>query len=367
MTKLLDIIDFLEDWAPAELALEWDNPGLQYNGGPARIGAVLVALDLKEAVIAEAKRKKAGLIITHHPLIHKPLKRLDADDREGALLALLVKKRVNFFCMHTNADIAGGGINDELARRFGLKDTAPLRVEYEARLKKVAVFVPPKYADRVADAICRAGAGRLGDYADCTFRTPGTGTFKPLKGANPFIGSKGRLEKVEELRIEAILDARYEPAVQAALVRAHPYEEPAYDFYDLSNTGAPVGIGAVGDLPKPCSYTGLVALVKKTLGLRRMTASGPRKKKYARLAVCGGGGAEFLPQAVRSGADAYLTADVRYHDSVAADYSGITLIDGTHDATERIFVPLVAKKLRAAFTGLRVCQSGIKTEVLRSE
>ncbi|MQL53145.1 Nif3-like dinuclear metal center hexameric protein, partial [Desulfofundulus thermobenzoicus] len=241
------ICELLEGLAPLELAEPWDNPGWQLGDPGVPVERVLLSLDVDEGVCREAIEMSARLIITHHPLFFKEIKEIRLDSPRGALVAGLIKAGIGVYAAHTNLDSARWGVNDALARRLNLRDIQVLRPVREKYLKLV-VFVPLDHVDGVREALGKAGAGWIGNYSDCTFGVQGTGTFRPREGTNPYIGTRGQLEKVPEVRLETILPKRLEKQVIEAMLRAHPYEEVAYDLYPLANsfpTGR--GLGRVGN------------------------------------------------------------------------------------------------------------------------
>lgn len=351
--KCQTIIEALERLAPRHLAEEWDNVGLQLGSPSQEINGVLVALDLNENVVAAAERSGADLIVCHHPLFFKPLKKIRTDLPEGRLLARLIKADIAVYAAHTNLDIAQGGVNDILAAKLGLGKTEGLAVTGEEEMCKLTVFVPESHWQKTADAMSKAGAGQVGNYSNCTFRTSGYGRFLPLEGANPFIGNQGQIAEVEEIRLETILPERISRRVVKAMLAAHPYEEAAYDLQALKNKGSVQALGRIGCLPEMLAADEFIALVKKSLGVEKIRVAGVRKKELRKVAVCGGSGASLLAKAAFAGADAYVTGDVKYHEAQSAAEAGLLLLDAGHFATEWPIVEVLknylteeAKKLK---------------------
>jgi dinuclear metal center YbgI/SA1388 family protein len=335
MASVQDICNALDAAAPPYLAFEGDPTGLLVGDPLAEVGCVVVCLDVTAAVVVAAKAHGATLIIAHHPLIYHPLKTVRADDSHpGAVVLACARSGIAVACAHTCWDVAPGGVNDVLTRLLGLQDTRPLRITCREPLVKVVVFVPTEFQYPVLDAMAQAGAGAIGDYDRCGFWTAGTGTFRPLTGANPFLGTVGQAETVAEERLEMITLESHWPAVVAAMKAAHPYEEVAYDVYPLKNTAAEYGIGRIGILPEPQSADAFLARVKDALAFPEVRMVGPHDRRVRTVAVCGGAGANMMPDALAAGADALVTADIRHHEFVDAEARGFLLLDAGHAATE---------------------------------
>lgn len=339
------IFGIVEKLAPAGLAMEWDNCGLQVGDPEAEVTGILLALDADLDVCREAAEKNCQLIITHHPLFFKQLKQINLQSSQGELVAALIKNGIALYSAHTNLDSAGGGVNDCLAGLLGLERTSPLKAAGPEGFLKFVVFVPSGHEDRVREAVCRAGAGWIGNYSDCTFQTLGTGTFRPRERTNPFIGKQGELEKVEEIRLETIVPERLAPGVVEAVLEAHPYEEVAYDLYPLKikNTGA--GLGRIGELKHPVTLGQMAAEVKKILGLTHVRAGGDAGGTIARVALCGGSGADLWPLARAAGADVLITGDVGYHPARDMVQSGFSFIDAGHYGSEKVVLPALKEFL----------------------
>jgi len=355
------IIQAVERIAPKNLAMDWDNVGLQIGSYQDKVNKVLIALDLTEAVLAEAKEAGADFIITHHPFIFKPLQAIRTDLMPGKLIKEIILAGIGVYAAHTNLDMANGGVNDALAGCLGLKETKVLRQYGHTALEKIVVFVPKGHEDNVRQAMSAAGAGWIGNYSDCTFQTPGIGTFLPRDGADPFIGETGKLEKAEEIRLETIVPATLRKNVVKAMLKAHPYEEVAYDLYPLLNEGEAYGLGRVGILENPLELPEFCRLVKDKLKISFLRVAGELQRPVQKVAICGGAGSELLESAKFAGADVLLTADVKYHEAQAASEAGVAVIDAGHDATERVIVPVLCAYLREQLENL-----GQEVEVIAS-
>ncbi|HHY79465.1 MAG TPA: Nif3-like dinuclear metal center hexameric protein [Thermoanaerobacter sp.] len=336
------IASIMDKLAPRKFAEEWDNVGLLIGDGSKDISKVLVALDATSEVIKEAVDKKVDMIVTHHPLIFKPIKNVRADNPVGSLLIQLIKNDISLYAAHTSFDIAPNGVNDILCNVLGIYDREVLDVTYSERYKKIAVYVPQGYEEVVRNAMCSAGAGFVGNYSDATFQARGIGTYRPLEGTNPFIGETGKLEKTEEVKIESIVPQRYLEKVVTAMLNVHPYEEVAYDIYSLENVKEEYGLGRIGIISET-TLQELALQVKAKFKINNLRVVGDLNKKIRKVAVCGGSGASLIHKAVSKGADVLITADIGYHDAVEAQHLGLALIDAGHFATENIAVRFIAE------------------------
>ncbi|HUL45290.1 MAG TPA: Nif3-like dinuclear metal center hexameric protein [Bacteroidota bacterium] len=327
-----DIQHIMESWAPREIAWERDNVGIQIGSPQQEIEKIIVCLDVTEEVVREAISRNADLIISHHPLLFHPLRRISPEERTGKLVSLLVQHRIAVYSAHTNLDFASDGVSVALAQQLRLTGITVLK-KSERLDKKVIVFVPPDYRDRVLSAMAKAGAGAIGKYESCSFGSEGVGTFTPITGARPFIGTVGTLEQVHEVRLEMVVPSWRLHDVLQAMRSAHPYEEVAYDVLDLANDRSDMGEGAVGLLSEPVGMRTFLTLVKKRLRVSFLRYGRARKRRIHRVAVCGGSGSDLLQNAIRQGADAFVTADVRYHRFEEAE-GQILLVDAGHFETE---------------------------------
>ena len=353
------VLLWIEELAPGLLAEEWDNVGLQCGNLSREVTRVMTALTVTRGVVEQAAQRGAELVVAHHPVIFRPLARIDAQSPPGAVVHELVARGIACIAAHTNLDAAPGGVNDGLARRLGLRGAAPLIPSPGARVDKLVTFVPPEHADAVRDAIARAGGGEIGEYTHCTFGALGVGTFIPGDAASPFIGSRGSLSRVEEVRLEAVLPRRVRRAAVAGLRAAHPYEEVPIDIYPLEDAQDPkAGIGRIGHLPEAMSVEEFLAHVQKSLELARVRAGGARPERIERVAVVGGSGGSFVSRARALGADALVTGDVDYHDADLARSLGLLVVDAGHFGTER-HVPLDL----AAYLAARANEQGVLLEV----
>lgn len=364
-----DVLAVLDAWAPQGQKADFDRVGLQVGDPAAEVDRVLVALDLTPAVVDEAAETGAQLIVTHHPLIFKPVARATATDPVGALVWRLARAGVSYAAIHTNLDAAHGGVSFALAEQLGVQNPeilAPL----DGVMRKLVVFAPRDASDAIRAALAGAGAGEIGDYTACSFSADGTGRFRPEAGAAPAVGAVGQSEAVDEVRIEAVVPEWAVRGAVRAVAAAHPYEEPAVDVYAVENRATRQGYGAIGTLAAPEPLAAFLARVREALGAGALRYVGDEGQTVERVAVCGGSGLSFLPAALAAGADAYVTADVTYHRFFEAlDTEGrarIALVDAGHYETEAVTERLIAGRLRAAFPALAVDVTRHRTSPMRT-
>lgn len=339
----------MEQLAPKKLAENWDNVGLQIGDPQADIDKILVSLDLTQEVLQEAINQKVNMIITHHPFIFKPLKSIRMDLSSGSIMKQLIQNDINYYVAHTNLDIAPNGLNDMLAERIDLQDTQVLVPTEQEQLLKIVVFVPKGYEDDIRNVMGGKGAGWIGNYSHCTFQTSGIGTFKPLENTNPFIGQIGKVERVEESRLETIVTRKNLSKTLNAIIKVHPYEEVAYDIYPLENQGKVYGLGRIGSYVEPIKYTDFVKKIKKNLKIKHLRVAGVKKESIQKVALCSGAGAEYMHRAAMLGADAYITGDLKYHEAQQAKALGILVADAGHFGTENIVMEGLKKYLDREF------------------
>lgn len=360
------VIQILKKLAPEDLAQDWDNVGLLVGSFSKDIDKVLVTLDVTPQVVDEAVKKNVDLILSHHPVIFKPLKNLRLDNPQNRMLATLLKHDIAVYCAHTNLDVAINGVSDVLAAKIGLSQVEVLQKTAEEKLYKLVVFVPEDHTQKVRDALGDAGAGFIGNYSHCTFRTPGIGTFKPGEGTNPYIGEQAKLSEVKEDRLETIVPENILSRVLHAMVEAHPYEEVAYDLYPVVQNGVSQGLGRIGWLEQETVLAEFVQLLKQQLEISFLKIVGNLEDKVKRIAVCGGSGGSLISTAHKKGAQVFITGEISYHEAQLAKDIGLALIDAGHWATE---VPVLsylqkylAGELNAAGEKVEIILSKTKTE-----
>jgi dinuclear metal center YbgI/SA1388 family protein len=357
--KLKELSSFLDSAIPLSWQEEYDNSGLQVGVPGNEINAALLTLDVTEDVLNEAIASRCNLIISHHPLIFSPIKKLSEGSITERIVAKAVKNDIAVYSSHTNLDSVPGGVSSRMAEKLGLLNVRVL-APVKNLLLKLVVFVPENYLDKVKDAVFDAGAGVTGNYDRCSFGTPGTGSFRPGESANPFVGKKGKIHFEREVRFETILYAGLKEKVISALVTAHPYEEPAYDIYSLENDSTDGGFGCTGDLKETMetkAFLELAAEVFSSPGIRYSKYDGNRISK---VALCGGSGAFLLREAIASGADAYLTSDIKYHNFFDAE-KRILLADIGHYESEKFCVEILYNLIIKKFPTFALRFSEINT------
>lgn len=351
-----DIIGRLEALAPPSLAESYDNVGLLTGDRTLPCRGVLLCLDVTEAVLEEAVAKGCDLVVSHHPLIFGNLRRVTEDDPVGRLLARSIRSGLSLYAIHTNLDNVIGGINGWLADHFGLIDRTVLQ-PLPGRLLKLHTFVPDSHLPAVRQALFEAGAGHIGNYSGCSFWTGGTGSFRAEEGANPWVGGLGVDHHEPEQRLETLFPAWRERQVVAALKAAHPYEEVAYDIVRSEIALPGVGAGLIGRLPVPLTEEELLRTAHHRCGTPCIRHSPSTGRTVQRLALCGGAGAFLIPTALSAGADAFLTADLKYHDFFLPD-GRMLLADIGHYESEQGFMEGVHRHLAENFPTFAV----LKTE-----
>jgi len=326
-----EIIQLFESISPKSLAMEGDKIGLQIGTLNKPISNVLIALDVLEEVVNEAIEKQAELIIAHHPIIFNPLKTILTDTPWGKVYEKLIKHDIAVYAAHTNLDVAIGGVNDLLAEKLELQNTEVLIPTYEDKLKKLVVYAPIEAEDSIRQAIGDAGGGFIGNYSHCSFTAHGVGRFLPGESTNPHIGKPGQLEAVEEARIETIFSESIEKKVLRAMLKAHPYEEPAYDIYPLNIKGKELGLGRIGYLKEEMKLEQFVQHLKKVLDVQGVRVIGDLNATVKKVAVLGGDGNKYYYHALRKGADVYVTGDMYYHTAIDAKLDGLNIVDPGHN------------------------------------
>lgn len=346
MPTVKDITNALEAFAPLSLQEDYDNAGLITGNSNTECTGVLFSLDCTEAVIEEAKQKKCNLVVAHHPIIFKGLKKLSGGTYVERTIISSIKNDVAIYACHTNIDNVIDGVNAKIAQKLGLKNIKILSPKNEL-LKKLVVFVPSAHADNVREAILSNGGGHIGNYSHCSFNLDGTGTFMGNDDTKPFVGEQNKLHKEPEIRVETVFEGHNQSRVISAMIAAHPYEEVAYDIYPLENKHLKIGSGIVGELEKPLPEKDFMALVKKTFNVPTLKHTHLTNKNIQKVALCGGSGQFLLKNAIISKADTYITADFKYHEFFDAD-GKILLLDIGHFESEQftpeIFYEIITEK-----------------------
>lgn len=325
-----NIIRILEEFAPKYLAYEDDKIGLQLGTLNKEIKKVMLTLDVLENVVDEAIEKGVDLIISHHAIIYKPLKSLRTDLPQGELFEKLIKNDISVYVAHTNLDAAENGVNDTLARLIDLKEVELLEPNYSEKLKKIVVFVPESHHKVVLDALAANGAGWIGNYSHCSFNLTGIGTFMPREGTNPYIGEEGKLEQVNEVRIETIIPESKQNQAIRAMLNVHPYEEVAYDIYPIELQGKAYGIGRIGKLEDSMTLLDFSNYIKEKLHIDGIRVTGDLTKMVKKIAVVGGDGNKYVMKAAFKGADVLITGDIYYHVAHEAMAHNLAILDAGH-------------------------------------
>jgi dinuclear metal center YbgI/SA1388 family protein len=345
VARVRDITEALERIVPISLSEAWDNSGLQVGGLASEANRVLVALTPMDEVFEEAEEAGADFTLFHHPLIFDPLKSVDTGSYPGDLVARAIRSGLAIYAAHTSYDAAPEGVSVALAEALGLRGPYGV-VSPRGALRKLVIFVPEENVNAVADALTEAGAGILGEYTHCTFRTQGMGTFLGGEASEPYLGEKGRLQKVEEIRLETVVPAHAAGRAVAAAIAAHPYEESALDLYPVEGYPEGCGYGRVGALPEPMTTEELSEHVANSLGFpARVVADPAHGRRIERVAVVGGSGGSFIREAATSGVEAYVSGDLGYHDALLAESLGLVAVDAGHAATELPSLAPLARRL----------------------
>src|SRR5262245_34908112 len=346
MPTVAEFAAYLERFAPCATAAEWDNVGLLLGDPADSIERVMTCLTITPDVVAEAVRERVNLIVSHHPLLFRAVKKLTASTPDGKVVLPLLRAGIAVYSPHTAFDNCAGGINDSLCGLLGVTNAEPLRPRTAAAQCKLVVFVPDSDLAKVSDALFAAGAGTIGQYNECSFRLAGKGTFFGTDTTNPTVGQKGRREDVDEWRLEVVVPERLVAPVVAAMRKAHSYEEPAFDVYPLK-PGTSGGEGRIGDLAKPATLEELADRAKRELRAASVQIVGDLSRSVRKVAVGCGAAGEYLVDSIRSNADVFLTGEMRFHDALAARDAGVAVILPGHYATERPAVEALARRLAA--------------------
>ncbi|MDQ2720946.1 MAG: Nif3-like dinuclear metal center hexameric protein [Bacteroidota bacterium] len=356
--QIIEIINFLESIAPPGLQESYDNTGLLIGSAGQECTGIIISLDVTEAVIEESLKKKCNLIVAHHPIIFKGLKKLNGKNYIERTVISAIKNDIAVYAIHTNLDNIVQGVNKKLAEKLNLQNCKVL-LPKEGTLKKLVTFSPKENAEKVQNGLFKAGAGAVGKYSECSFNLDGRGTFKANEGARPFIGKIGERHTEEETRIEVFFPEYFQNEIIRSLKEVHPYEEVAYDIYSIDNNRDDIGSGLIGELSQSISEDELLKQLKLSFGLSVIKHTNFLQKKILKIALCGGAGFFLLPNAIAAGAQAYITSDIKYHDFFDAD-STILLADIGHYESEQFTIDLLAEFLQQKFPNFAV----LKTEII---
>jgi len=358
MAKAYEIIAHMDKMAPPFLAEDWDNVGLLVGSKEKEVKSVLLSLDVTSKVVDEAISKNVDMIIAHHPVIFKGLKNVRDDNAQSKLVYRLIRNNINVFAAHTNFDVATENINRRLAKMLNLVNVQNLSVYKTEKLYKIAVFVPRDNADEVRSVMCNAGAGWIGNYKECTFSTNGTGTFMPLEGTNPYIGSQGNLERVNETKVETIVPEYLLKGVVDDMLKVHPYEEVAYDIYPLANEGFQYGLGNVGELIDTYRFNDFLDYLKSAFDLQslRYTENPPVSVKKVAI-FCGSFDEDYIAAVKRHNPDILVTGDIKHHIAIDLIENGICAVDCGHYGTEKVVIGMFKEMLCDKFRDVDFIES----------
>lgn len=363
MIKVRDLISHLEQFAPSHYQESYDNAGLIVGDPEMEIKGVLICLDSTEAVLEEAIRTGCNVIVAHHPIVFSGLKKINGKNYVERVIIKAIQHNLAIYAAHTNADNVAWGVNSEFARQLGLINTTILSPKKDV-LRKLVTFVPHDHADKVMNALFTAGAGNIGHYDECSFSIDGTGTFRGKEGSDPFIGTVGVRESVAEKRVEVIFENVKQSAILKALFAAHPYEEVAYDIYSLVNDYQLVGSGMIGELPAEMPEMDFLKLIREKMKAGSIRHTEVLGKKVKKVAICGGSGSFLLNDAIRAGADVFVTADFKYHQFFDAD-GRILIADIGHYESEQYTIRLFYEVISKKFTTFAVRLTEVNTNPVK--
>jgi dinuclear metal center YbgI/SA1388 family protein len=346
--KIQEIINYLENVAPLSLQESYDNSGLLLGNPNQEIESALITLDVTEEVLDEAILKDHKLIIAHHPLIFKGLKRLTGNNITEKLVIKAIKNDIAIYAIHTNLDNMANGVNAKLGEKLGLTNLKILSPG-ASTLKKIIVFCPIDYADKVRQTMFEEGAGNIGNYDNCSFNSAGEGTFRANDGTNPFVGETGKLHSEKEIKIETVVPSYKLNDVIKAMIKAHPYEEVAFDIYPLENSFSGTGAGMIGELKQEILLIDYLKKIKQTLGAGALKYNATENHLIKNVAFCGGSGSFLIHNAYRAHADVFITADIKYHDFFE-HINEMTIVDAGHYETEQFTKELLYEIIMEKFT-----------------
>ena len=357
--QIAEIINFLESLAHPSLQEHYDNAGLITGSADWECKGIICSLDSTEDVINEAVEKNCNLVIAHHPIIFGGLKKINGKNYVEKTIITAIKNDIAVYAIHTNLDNVMHGVSGKMAKMLGLQNLSVL-LPKENTLKKLFVFVPVEKSMEVRIAIFNAGGGHIGNYSECSFNAEGTGTFKAGTGSNPYVGNIGKQHQEKELKIEVIFPGFLENRIVNAMKAAHPYEEVAYDVVNLSNSNSATGAGILGELAEPMEEKSFLSHLKSIFGLKVVRHTILRNKFIRKAALCGGAGSFLISSALRSGADVYITSDIKYHEFFDAN-DRILVADIGHYESEQFTIDLLQEILEQKFPTFAVLKTGVTT------
>lgn len=352
MTKIKDIIQYLETFAPPAYQEDYDNSGLITGDQDCELKGAIITLDCIEGVVEEAIQKKCNLIIAHHPIVFRGLKKLTGSNYIERTVIKAIKNDIAIYAIHTNLDHVSHGVNKKIADKLGLINPKILRPKKDT-LAKLTTFIPKNHTENVLSKLHESGAGMIGNYKNCSFSLEGVGTFLPSGKANPTIGEVGKPEKVNEDRIEVIFPKYLKRKILSTLFNSHPYEEVAYYLHDLTNKNNEVGSGMIGELQKPMNSSEFLNYIKKHLSVKVIRHTALVKDEIKRIALCGGAGSFLLRDAIAHGADIFISGDFKYHEFFDAE-ERIIIADVGHYESEQFTKELIYENISKNFANIAV-------------
>ena len=353
-----DICTAMEEWAPLAWQESYDNAGLLVGNRQTPVKGVLISLDCTEAVVDEAITKGCNLIVSHHPIVFKGLKSLTGKNYVERTVIKAIQHNIALYASHTNLDHAPNGVSYQLAKKLGIE--GQVLKPFQDSLKSLIYFIPSAHEESVRMALHEAGAGNIGEYSSCSFTSDGTGRFTPSIHTNPFIGQANQPESVQEKKVEMIYPAHLESKILQALNQAHPYEEVSYFTYGLGNAWKEVGSGCIGKLPTEMSVEEFIHYIKSRLGIQQLRHTALLSKTISTVAVCGGAGSFLLGEAKKQGADAFISADFKYHEFFDAENTCV-ICDIGHYESEVMIKDAILDYLSNIFSTFAVLKSDIQT------
>lgn len=359
MTRIKEVTNYLEQIAPLSSQEDYDNCGLLVGNPEEAISNILVTLDCTEEVVEEAISNGCNLIIAHHPIIFKGLKKLNGKNYVERTVLKAIKNNVAIYALHTALDNSFVGVNAEFAKRLDLINASILQPK-EGVLYKLTVYVPKTHVEQVKEALFEAGAGNIGNYSECSFISEGTGTFKPLENSQPFIGQHDAREAVEEMKLEVLVSTHLLSKTINKMLEVHPYEEVAYDIYPIKNKNKFEGAGMIGELKVTLEEVEFFKRLKEIFGTGCIRHTKLLGKPIHRVAVCGGSGSFLIKTALQHNADVYVTADVKYHEFFDAE-DRMIIADIGHFESEKFTIELFIAYLKEKFSNFAILKSGINT------
>lgn len=364
MTKIADVTNYIESVAPLALQESYDNAGLIVGNGSTEVSSVILTIDVTEDVVDEAIESGANLIIAHHPIVFGGLKRFNGNNYVERVVIKAIQNNIAIYAAHTNIDsVLVNGVNSKISQKLGLHNTrilAPLK----GKLTKLVVFVPEPNADKVRQAMFKAGAGHIGNYSSCSFNAKGQGSFMANEGATPYVGEINKIHHENEVRIETVVPNHLSGKVISAMINAHPYEEVAYDSYDLNNSWEKAGAGMIGELENETDLTEFLNNVKVIFDCGVIRHTREIKKKVKKIAICGGAGSFLLNDAIRVKADVFITGDFKYHQFFDAE-NKIVIADIGHFESEQFTKELFYELLTGKFSTFAIRFTNVNTNPIK--